>query len=152
MRNLNWFELGHGADKASVEAVEAAVGFQLPDDFVAFATQYAGASNPDECEFDIVEPDNTVHFGNFGSLLQLVCDETENVIGTIENLGDRIPSGIVPIVGTGSGDYVCLDFRARGMASITYFFHERVGAPALVPLAPTFADFLEMLREPQDEL
>ena len=149
MRRLGWFEPGHGADKNAIRGLESVLGLRLPDDFSEFASEFAGASNPDESEFDVLERSGRKWVGNLGSVLRLEGDDVETILGTMRDLGSQIPPGVVPIVGTGSGDYVSLDFRS-GDVSVVYFAHEKTGEDSLIPLASSFADFLEMVRAPLD--
>jgi cell wall assembly regulator SMI1 len=152
MRNLNWFEIGSGADKFTIEELENEIGFSLPVDYLQFAAKYSGSSNPAESEFDVRYPGGFIHIGNFGVLLQLIDSNSESILGTIKNLGDQIPYGIVPIITTGHGDHVCLDYRTQGKVSIAYRFHGQTDPDAFVTLANSFSDFLDMLREPCDEM
>jgi hypothetical protein len=152
MRELNWFEPGRGAFRPEVGELEGVIGLKLPNDFIEFVIRNAGASNPDECEFEIAESNGKTTVGNFGHLLPLFSDEGESVSGALSDLRNQIPSGLLPVIGTGSGDFVCLDFRSGTGASVTYFFHERLGGDAFVPLSETFSEFLDMLREPADDM
>lgn len=150
MRELNWFEQGHGASMSEVNDLENETGLRLPRDFVEFVIRNAGASNPDECEFDIVDSRGKTHLGNFGIVLPLFSENGDSVASALSSLDGQIPVGVLPVIGTGSGDFVCLDFRSGDGVSVTYFFHERTGSDALVPLSTTYSDFLNMLREPAD--
>ncbi len=150
MRSLSWFEPGVGASREEVDALERAIGFKLPHDFAEFVTRHAGSSNPDECEFDVVESNGSKRQGNFGLLMSLSGADSESVLSALSDLRDQIPVGLVPVIDTGSGDFVCLDFRSGAETSVVYFFHEKSGGTAIVPLAQTFTDFLDGLRTPTD--
>ncbi|WP_312368438.1 SMI1/KNR4 family protein [Stenotrophomonas sp.] len=151
MRELNWFEPGQGASESEVSELEGAIGLRLPKDFTEFVIKNAGASNPDESEFDIADLNGKIIVGNLGFVLPISSVGGESVAGALSDLSSQIQSGLVPVIGTGSGDFVCLDFRSGCGASVTYFFHERSGVGALVPLSSTFTDFLNTLREPADD-
>lgn len=150
MRKLTWFEPGEKLEKTDVLRAEEILGVALPRDYVRVVSQNAGASNPDECEF-VLEIDNEEDICNFGSLLSLREADSETVMAAKADLSDQLPSGVVPVISTGSGDYVCLDFRQGTNPNVVYFAHERAGESSLVHLASTFSDFLELLRVPSDE-
>ena len=150
MRRLKWFAIGEGAPRSAVVRLESALGCTFPADFVDFAMKYAGSSNPDESEFTVSGKNSRQRIGNFGAVLRIDGDDVDSVLAATANLGSQLPSGIVPVVGTGSGDYVCLDYRIAGLVTVSYFAHEKSGDDSLIPLARTFTDFIEMLREPTD--
>lgn len=150
MRTLNWFDAGQATTVDSIRYVENTTGVEFPKDFFDFVLKYSGASNPDESEFIIEVLNGRERIGNFGSVLMIDGDHHDSVLGAIANLAEQVPAGVVPVIGTGSGDYICLDSRSPQATSISYLYHERSGEDAIVPLAKTFTDFLEKLREPDD--
>lgn len=144
MRELNWFEPGRGASESEVGNLERVLGLQLPRDFVEYLLRNAGASSPDENEFPVIDCDGNTNISNFGVLLPPFCEDGESIVGDLSDLGEQIPAGLLPVVGTGGGDYVCLDFRSGVGVSVVYFFHEETGDNAFVPLSATFSEFLDM--------
>lgn len=150
MRTLHWFEMGDGTDLEAIHEVERIVGVEFPADFTEFVIKYAGASNPDECEFVVEELEGRSVIGNFGSVLEMSGDGPDSVLGSLHNLGGQIPKNVVPIIGTGSGDYICLDMRTVETGVVAYFYHGRTGDGAIKPLTHTFSEFLEMLQVPSD--
>lgn len=150
MRELTWFERGDGATTKAIANVEQVLGLRFPSDFSGFASEYAGASNPDESEFDFVDRSGRKRLANFGAVLQFAGSGPDTIVEATEDLRSQIPSGIVPVVATGTGDYICLDCRAESNMQVVYFAHERSGDEAIIPLAKSFTDFLEVLREPND--
>lgn len=151
MRTLHWFDTGDGTDLEAIHEVERFVGMKFPMDFIDFVIKHSGASNPDESEFVIERHDGRTIIGNFGSVLQMRGNGPDTVLGTMHNLGEQIPKNVVPIIGTGSGDYICLDMRTVDTGVVAYFYHGRTGDDAIRPLSNTFSEFLEMLQEPADE-
>jgi hypothetical protein len=151
MRALNWLEDGEGTDLECVRSVESITAVRFPADFIDFVMKNAGASNPDESEFVIERFGERELFGNFGHVLTMGDSGSDSVLGTMRNLGDQIPRGVIPIVGTGSGDYICIDGRPTAQSTIAYFHHGRTGGEAVVPLAGTFSQFLIMLRQPAEQ-
>lgn len=151
MRTLHWFEAGNGTDSGTVNEVERFVGMRFPTDFVDFVIKHSGASNPDETEFVIERHDGRTIIRNFGSVLQMHGHGPDSVLGALHHLREQIPKNVVPIIATGSGDYICLDTRTVDTGVVAYFHHGRTGEDAIRPLSNTFSEFLEMLHEPADK-
>lgn len=152
MRELTWFERGDGATENQLKQVEGALGQSFPDDVRGFLSKYAGSSNPDESSFEVVDASG-VRFGTgFGEVLRVTPDagDIRGVLAAVRDLRDQLPPDVVPIIGTGGGDYVCVDFRNRQQSSLVYFAHERMLPESLIALAPDLTSFLETLRVPED--
>ena len=150
MKELTWFELGEPVEAEEIESAEKRLNVKFPPDYAQVVTLHSGASNPDQCEFEYLDGGRK-KIGNFGTLLSVQEAHPDNLFDAIENLGDQLPAGLLPVVDTGSGDCVCLDYRKSAMPSVAYFVHERTSESAIVPLANTFAEFLNLLKEPDDE-
>jgi cell wall assembly regulator SMI1 len=149
MRELQWLEPGDRLTSEELARVQAQLGVFLPADYSDLVMKHDGASNPRESEFAYADRGRT-RIGNFGALLSVRQVRGENVFATLNDLGEQLPQGIIPVVATGSGDFICFDYRA-GKPSVVYFAHERVGEDAILQLAPTFGEFLDSLRAPVDE-
>jgi cell wall assembly regulator SMI1 len=149
MRQLHWFEAGQALTPGELAKAQARLGVTLPDDYISLVSRHDGGSNPDECEFAYLDQGST-RIGNFGVLLSLRPGDSETVHGTLEDLGDQLPKNVIPIVGSGSGDFICLDYRA-GSPSVVYFAHERVGDEAMIPLASSVAELVDHLQKPSDD-
>jgi cell wall assembly regulator SMI1 len=149
MRELSWFDKGEGADEPSVRTLEDAIGFKFPPDFREFLIQYAGFGNPDEHEFKVMN-DRQTFVANFGNMLS-VKNAPGSIRAVMNNLGDQLLPGIIPIIGTGMGDLVCLDFRNEKNCSVVYFNQSAAREKSIIPLAHNFTIFLEMLQAPQDD-
>lgn len=147
---LTWFEAGMPLTTEEVGVAERRLGVKFPPAYAQTIALHSGASNPDECEFEYLDRGRK-RVGNFGTLLSLRDDQLNNLFETIDNLGDQLPKGIVPVIDTGSGDCVCLDYRTSLVPPVVYFAHERIGEDAIVPLEDSFADFLNVLRKPDEE-
>jgi hypothetical protein len=149
MKELHWFEPGERLSSDELAKAQAQLGVFLPADYSDVVMKHDGGSNPDECSFDYLI-DGRTRVGNFGMLLSLRKSSSENVFETIENLAEQLPQGVIPVIDTGSGDFVCLDYRA-GAPSVVYFAHERADGKAIIHLAASFGEFVDGLREPVDE-
>lgn len=149
LREIHWFETPQGSSEEDVAAVECALGCELPADFRGFLKSNGGGS-PIETDFTLDEPRGPF-FASIGVFLAAV-DGAYSILTTSANLGARGLSGLVPIAESGGGDLVCLDYREGPSPTIVYQHQGRFGLDdEVVPICATFADFLELLREPDDE-
>lgn len=151
MRILEWFEPGEGASVSSLETLQSALGHALPADYADFVSRHSGANNPSACAFTVQEADGSRFGSNFGAVLRVDGEDDGSILGTMRDLGEQLPPGVVPIVDTGFGDHVCLRFSEAGQSAVVYYSHDRPLAEALLPLAPTFTGFLDLLEVPADE-
>jgi hypothetical protein len=64
-----------------------------------------------------------------GSMLAFDGDAPRTVLSTYRALrcDEQIPVSVLPIVDTGFGDYVCLDYRLGHVLTIAYFAHGKSG-------------------------
>lgn len=151
MRILDWFDSGEAVTMASLERLQSEVGHVFPKDCADFILKYSGANNPSECSFTIVEEDGSTFVSNFGAVLHVDGDGAESILGVTRSLSEQHLRNVVAIVDTGFGDYVCLHFSEAGDSLVVYYSHERPIESALLPLAPTFTGFLDLLEVPADE-
>lgn len=147
MRDLIWFEPGIPLAPEVISSAEGSLGVVLPQDYKILVTNHSGASNPEVSEF-LYNDGRRENVGNFGTLLTLQNGSPESVFEAMTNLGNQLPESVIPVVHTGSGDCVCLDYRNSKLPKIVYFAHERNGEQSIVFLADSFTEFLDMLREP----
>lgn len=147
MRPLMWFEVGSGATVEEVRQLEDDLACRFPSDVVAFLRSNAGASNPEESEFDVVEPSGRRRVGNFGAVLRVAGDGTDSIRAAARMVEGLRPA-LIPFIETGAGDYVCLDTGAA--SAIVYYMHERSIADSVVPLAGNLTEFLERLSAPDE--
>lgn len=150
MRELTWFESGSALRDSDITNAQVKLGVIFPPEYIQVLKEHSGASNPDECEFYYKDGERT-GIGNFGLLLGVTASDEENIFAVIENLGNQLPAKIVPIISSGSGDFVCFDYRSNPSKPIVvYFLHERQGESCILKVANTFSEFLGMLHEPND--
>ncbi len=115
--------------ESQIASFESLVGHRLPSDFRRFIRDFDGAT----AESNIFE---------FGNDLDAAVDyfiPLEKLQATRESIsvGSRC---IFPIALLEGGDYACLDFRN---GSVFVWLHE---FDDLVPVAKSFADFLDLLK------
>ncbi len=150
MRELDWLEPGQTLESDEIAATEALLGVKFPADYATFIGAHSGASNPKESEFVYVDRGER-QTGNFGALLSLREDQYDRLVDTLRDLGDQIPAGIIPIVETGWGDCVCLDYRESKDPAIAYFSHELSGDESIIRIAQSFSEFLDSLYIPDTD-
>jgi len=150
MRELDWLEPGDKLDPRELAAAEAKLGVRFPSDYAEIVCAHSGASNPDASMFSY-EDRGKKRLGNFGMLLRLRDTESQNVFEAIEDLADQLPARVIPVAGTGSGDFICLDYRNSANPSVVFWNHNRVVAESISPLDSTFASFLARLTVPADD-
>jgi SMI1 / KNR4 family (SUKH-1) len=153
MRQLNWLEPGHEIDASVVHGAQQELGLEFPRDYVDFIRQHNDASNPRESSFPLVrEGRRTV--SNFGALISLQRHAAEmerhrnpDIYGTIRMLGKQLPDRVVPFALTGSGDFICFDYRSdKDNPAVVYFSHDAAFTErAIIPLASGFSAFLDLL-------
>jgi cell wall assembly regulator SMI1 len=153
MRKLTWLFAGPGTALESIRNLEDALGQKFPLDYVQFACAHAGGCNPTANEFDVRLANGRTIIDSVGEVLEIdgEDDGSETVISTIADLAEQIPTGVVPVMGTGAGDYICLDLRTQGQSQVVYFSHEQQGNDSMIPLATTLSDFIDTLRESEDD-
>lgn len=150
MRNLTWFEDGQPVDPGPIREVEARLGVKLPQDYVDFVQIHSGASNPDEAVFKYIS-EGREEIGSFGALISIDPSVRGNILEIISDLGDQISKSTVPIVETGYGDYVCLQYSDDRGCSISVYQHEKPFDRSMAFVAGTFSEFLDRLEVPDDD-
>lgn len=151
MRNLEWRWALPPADRKDVAALEAALGVELPEDYVGCALLHHGG-RPSRNRLDFGGEEEKV----FQSLLALRGIEEspgETVLGTYRNLRQfGTDTRIVPFAGDPGGNLYAFDYRRGAPPSIVYWDHELAameasGEPelALEPVAGSFSELLGQL-------
>lgn len=148
MRKLTWSDPGEMLSADDIKAAESRLNVQFPMDYREMISSHSNG-NPEECVFQYAQQGEK-EYGNFGFLMSLLDWQEENVFEAIEDFGERLPNGLVPIIGTGMGDFVCLNYSSSEVPTIVYFSHETPIEDAVSPLANTFSEFLELLTVPED--
>lgn len=127
-------------DAAFAEA-QRRCGVTFPRDYMECARLCHGG-RPRKNAFAFDDPEIGRMESCVGVLLSFSEDDPENILDTYERLRPFLPTGAVPIVDDGGGDFVCLDYSPGPVPTIGYWHH---GADALVSLARDFTAFLGML-------
>jgi hypothetical protein len=126
-----------------VAELETALKMALPSDYREFLLRQNGGV-PETNVFDVPGESNSSGINEFLSISELIEKKRE--------LADRFVPEAIPIAYAEGGNYLCLVLGGR--RGVFYWDHELEAADGAPPtwanmflLAPTFADFLEGLRE-----
>jgi cell wall assembly regulator SMI1 len=129
-----------------IEALEREWGITFPDDYKRVVMKHQGMT-PTPYVIDIGSNSNNV----ICELMTISVDGQQrsyamrHVYQLIKNL---VPAGIYPFAGTGTGDYICFDYRTSATApKVIFYFTEAPGEEALYPVADSFTDFLSKLHD-----
>lgn len=133
-----------------IRSAERDLGVEFPTDYRACVRENHGGA-PDPAGFRVPFAPDRREMHAVGLLLTLDPRESENVLQTRAELAESgpLPDGVIPIINDGSGNYVCLDYRAdpaRKAPTIAFFANQLAPVDALIPLATTFAEFLSALH------
>jgi len=133
------------ATSGEIEALEQHWGVVLPDDYKSALSLYQGMS-PRPNAFDVGRGENVI-----AALLLISPDEQHraySLMDTYARLKPHFPHGLYPFAVTGTGDYVCFDYRKSARdPKIVFYFSEESGEEAIYPIAASFSDLLKRLHD-----
>lgn len=141
------WEEPHPATTLEVEALERSWGVNLPDDYKSVAMIHQGMM-PEPHVIDIGKGNNVVC-----ELLTISESEDErlriySMADTYDLVRPHIPANVYPFASTGSGDFICFDYRSSPEApKVVFYFTEAPGEDALFPVADSFTEFLAKLHD-----
>ncbi|AGZ45157.1 SMI1/KNR4 family protein [Actinoplanes friuliensis] len=127
------------ASDTAVRQAEDELEVSLPSEFLAVARVHQGAA-PVPAGIDLpngfsTAVDHLLHFED--------SPFVSNIVAAIFPLLDVLDEGIIPFAADVGGDFFCFDYRADTNHPSIAFWSVDWG---VVPLAPNFATFLDMLR------
>lgn len=162
-----------------IELVETQLGVKLPEPFLECVRRCHGGV-PGNFSFSYIDPDDgrlisdsLGYFFSFRKPLaretklrlawephawtELGIDRSESILDYVADRPANLGKGLVPFSDNGSGDLICLDYRAgadNADPPVVLWRHEFVGNQPVVVLAENFAGFVAGLEryEPQDLL
>ena len=132
-----------------VREVESEVGLRFPADFVHIM-KISNGGVPLRQIFDLDGNEKVVE-----RFLSFVEDYKTHRLGMYDievvwsQIEDRLEESVCPFAAVFAGDFLCFDGRREGEPSVVLWTHDVVGdeLPELIPVADTFEQFVEMLRE-----
>lgn len=125
-----------------VAEVETALGVRFPEDYKACVKRFHGG-NPRDNAFEFDDPDVGRMGSCLGVLLSFSREDPGNIGERYRRLSPFLPEGVIPFGDDGGGDLMCFQYHGSDPPTVVYWHH---GERSVVPLAPTFSDFIEMLR------
>ena len=145
-RNLKWARTLPPVDDTVIEEVEEFLGIKFPNDYRECAKVCHGGT-PSPGEF-VVYSLGLVKFAScLGYLCSLNKGDPQGILNTALMLEDVLPNGLVPFAGDGGGDLICFRYTEQSLPpSIVYYQHELSNDEAIVHLADTFTDFVNLLE------
>lgn len=147
---IEWDDYENPVQYKEIHKVEEALGIKFPKDFVECVKLHHGG-HPKIYGFDFISTFDSKKMGScLGELLSFSKDETNKLLKSYRNLTihNTLPKKVVPFARDGGGDYMCFDFRENPEnPPVVYWEHEAFPPEkAISYLAPTFTDFLKMLK------
>jgi hypothetical protein len=145
--------------RKAISSFEKSLGIRLPEAFID-VLKSANAAVPKRREFPagdrwrlidrflgLVDAPHALRVYD----MRLALEDLVERLLTTEELEDEgeYRAKVLPVAVLFGGDHVCLDYRNDGEPTVRVWMHEESeeGAPVYVDVAPTFAAFLELLRE-----
>jgi hypothetical protein len=124
------------ASEADLERLRVGLGFEPPPALLAFLRAHDGA-RPEENDVDESLPGAEAGIGVDDFL------GVDGVVDTVQRLGSRLRSDVVPIADAAGGNLVCMSSQD---GSIWFWDHELEDADPLSRIADSLDAFLTMLR------
>jgi hypothetical protein len=136
-----------GASESEIEAGERRMGSAYPPEFREFLMKYNGGE-PESNVFDIpggrTRGSVRAFYGMFGG------SGTYDLFAEQRLLKGRLPQGVIIVAEDSCGNGICLSLRKQDFGNVFFWDHEMESKTdveaALLRVAPTFADFLSILR------
>jgi len=150
------FESGYGGltDK-HIKIEEDKLNVKFPISLTnLFLNSNQDGGHPHNISFVVRLPGNN---GCFGSCFSGMCcfnpaNSRVELISEVTRSLD-LERGIIPFGITGFGDYICFDYRADPKTDnppVVYWAHEFNEGEDVIPLAPNFEEFLDMLMSEEE--
>lgn len=143
-KNYIWAE-PRPATPDEITSLEEFWGVTLPYDYKQVISMHQGMS-PHPNAFTIGRGENVI-----AALLIISQDKQQraySITDTYSQVKPHVPDGIYPFAVTGTGDYICFDYRGSPHApKIVFYFSESASEAALYPLAQSFSDLLARLHD-----
>ena len=134
-----------------IEAAEKLFDIRYPDAYRTIIRDFSGAHGDVEFRVDALEPGfDFCSVGLIYSLLPWCADSIYSVLSSWPEHG--LSNRIIPIGEDGAGNYLCFDYRQSKTPKIVFYFHELHGVDGIIEVCDSFAEFLERLTLPDNEM
>lgn len=141
-------DIGPQLTQEQVSMLEHNIGIPLPMDYRDFLLQFNGG-RPIPSSFPIRGFD-LASSGDIQRFFGITEDRAvPDIRWFIKTLGGRIPHGLLPVAGDGSGNIVCLSLSGPHIGAVYFWHHDAEQSPPtysnVYPIADSFTDFLESI-------
>ena len=121
---------GQPASENSIRSAEARLNIKFPEDFRYFLSRYGYADWPE-----------TIY--GVGEAMPAVYSLLENLRQEQEEVGNPMPSGIIPFSPNGWGDHYCLDYTSPNDIPWVCLWRHDYASVRPLPETPTFFEWLQ---------
>jgi hypothetical protein len=127
---------------SQIEGLERMLGVKFPESYCLLIARFDGASG--SARFAVA---TTTHDARIAAWLSVLPWHHHSVWSYLSGWGKRkLPETLVPFGNDGDGNYLCFDYRKSDVPVITMWYHELEGEEGLHTVAPSFDEFLKLLR------
>jgi cell wall assembly regulator SMI1 len=152
--SLTWEGCEPPVDDEGIQEIERALGVEFPSSFREIIQSCHGGTPVERREFFYRDPTIGKMASGLGALLTLnLDDELSGILETVHSMTStgRLPDKVIPFAEDGGGDLICLDYREDpDHPKVVYWSHEEEPERSIIPLADSFAEFLDELLPPED--
>lgn len=143
-RSKEWEGCHPPLDTDRVEAVQRALGVELPPDYRE-CIRLCHGGRPRQNAFWFDDPVVGRMGSCLGVLLSFTEEDNENIVETYRSLRPHLPIRTVPFADDGGGDFMCFRY-SEGIAypTVVYWPH---GEADVITLADSFSEFIDMLND-----
>lgn len=142
--NIPGFAPSVSTSGEAITGAAALLGVTFPAAYREVLAEFSGAYG--DAEFPMP---GSEHPGSIGHWLSIDPWQRNSLWSVVSSWPEHgLPRTVVPVAATGSGNYLCLDYRVMREPSIAFWWHELPDEQGLDKVASSFSEFLVSLREP----
>lgn len=152
--DIKWLDCRKKLSETQIFSVENQICINLPVSYISCIKNCNGGRPTKPCfEYYDIDLEETWTTG-VGRFLSLSREKHDNFIECFLNPPEFFPKELIAFAETGGGDYICFDYREgkdNPDPPIVYWNHEADVGKDVSFVAKNFEEFLEILKEPEDE-
>lgn len=147
--NFEMQDTGPPLTRDQLSRLERHIGIRLPGDYLDFLLRFNGG-RPTPSSFPIRGFD-LAHSGDIQRFFGISeHHEIPDIKWFIRTLSGRIPHGLLPIAGDGSGNVICLLLSGANRGTVYFWHHDAEKSPPtysnLYYISDSFSDFLDSIH------
>jgi len=144
---IDWFEPTEDPiDPRQIDGAEAPLGIRFPVSYRSVLADHHNSYG----DADFAVP-GTAYGASIGHWLSLRPWDQESVWSSLSTWPEnQLPQTVIPFGQDGGGNCICFDYRSGADPSVAVWYHELSGTDGLVTVAPTFDNFVGLLRAPAE--